>query len=135
MSFTFGDRDMQSFEQHKQAFAQRYNNGQDINYNLEHCGSAFLTKVGKNVDFHEDILKQMFVKMQQQEQLKKNCEHNFIILENKVGQLSSKLELLLCEEQLRQDKDVIEEKKTRYVELMKELRELENDLKFHKRDN
>ena len=95
---------MNTFVEHKQAFARQYNNGQQINHNLESCGTTgFTQKLGKTVDFHEDILKQMFTKVQQQEQLNIITEHHF-------SALFSKLELLKCGEQLdKVDNDNLKE--------------------------
>ena len=131
MSFTFGNTTMQTFDQHKQAFARQYNGGQEMNYNLmgDHYANEWSKKLGKTVDFHEDVLKQMFTKMQEQEKKNKIYQEKMIIVEHQVGQLASKLELLLCNEQLRNV--TLEDKKDKYIELMKEVRALEKDLKFN----
>lgn len=52
--FTFGDTEMQTFEQHKRAFGTKYYEGKDINFNDR-----------KMIDFHEDVMKQMYVEIQQ----------------------------------------------------------------------
>lgn len=52
--FSFEDTEMQSFEQHKRAFGTKYYDGKDINFNDR-----------KMIDFHEDVMKQMYVEIQE----------------------------------------------------------------------
>lgn len=135
MSFTFGNTNTQTFDEHKQAFARQYNGGKQMNYNL--MGDQYVNeyvnewskKLGKTVDFHENLLKQMFTKIQEQEKKNKIYYEKMISLEHEVGVLASKVECMLCDEQLENIN--LEEKKNKYIELMKEVRVLEKDLKFN----
>jgi hypothetical protein len=132
--FTFGDTIIHTFDQHKTEFANKYNGGRHMNYNLaknidDSCNNPnFFEKLGKTVDFHEDIIKQMYLIIEQQNTemgtMKKRMEEYEIYITTK-----------LFENKKVKEQEEQQDKKNRYVALKKELRELENDLKFHKKDN
>lgn len=71
--FSFGDTAIQTFEEHKQQFGTKYYEGKDINFNDR-----------KMIDFHEDVLKQMYLVVDQQ---KKETE----LMKQKVEELETKV--------------------------------------------
>jgi hypothetical protein len=99
-----------------------------MNYNLAKNCDDTGNNLAKTVDFHEDIIKQMYLIIQQQNTemgtMKKRMEEYEIYITTK-----------LFENKKVKEQEEQQDKKNRYVALKKELRELENDLKFHKKDN
>ena len=139
--FWFGSKPITTFEEHKREFGNKYNNGKDINFNDR-----------KVIDFHEDVIKQMYIKMtwfenemkqvkMENEKLKMENEklHSLNLLaqttKTHVEVLIEQVDYLMVEAKKQEDTKKMDEKKDRYIELMKELREIENDLKFYRKEN
>lgn len=144
--FTFGDTNITTFEEHKRAFANTYNAGQDINHNTTTPGAnpqRFSYLLGKTVDFHEDIIKQLYTTIQHHErklQYPSTFHLKQMEMEQKIKKLEKTNELfheqmdfLMVEEKKREDKDKYDKLKKRHDELMIELKEIENDMKFYKK--
>ena len=129
--FFFGAKPITTFEEHKREFGNKYNNGKDINFNDR-----------KVIDFHEDVIKQMYIKMTvfENEMKQVKMENENLKMENEtmkshVEVLIEQVDYLMVEAKKQEDAKKMDEKKDRYIELMKELREIENDLKFYRKEN
>lgn len=157
--FTFGNTNITTFEQHKKAFATRYNAGQDINHNTTTPNlhdTTFQYKLGKVVDFHEDIIKQLYTTIQDHErkllhystifqmytekqmeleQRMEKLEKNNQVLHMHNSALREHVDYLMMEDKKREDKEKYEKLQERHDNLMKELKEIENDMKFYKKVN
>lgn len=153
--FKFGNTNIASFDEHKRMFSFKFFNGQDINHNTVDLKSgghivqlqAFTTKLGKTVDFHEDVIKQMYIQHLNSERKLDAFSNTFSIFtsrqavleqrlqkvedENKV--LREQVEFLMIEDKKREDKDKHDKLKERHDALMKEIREIENDMKFYEK--
>lgn len=157
--FYFGDTNISTFDQHKKAFASRYNAGQDINHNTTtptQNSQRFQYLLGKSVDFHEDILKQLYITIQdhelkllhysttfqmytkkqmEMEQRMEKLEKNNQALYMNNSVLREQIDCLMMEDKKREDKEKLEKLQERHDNLMKELKEIENDMKFYKKVN
>lgn len=120
--FYFGGNPVHTFADHKNAFARQYNNSDPHNFTDR-----------KFIDLHEDIIKQMYVKFNEHDvtitMLKIKCAE----LEHQVKQAKKQNDEMKAYIENLQEDLFQKEKKERYMELVKELREIENDLKFYKK--
>ena len=108
----------------KREFARLYNGGQDIHGNDR-----------KMIDFHEHLIKQMFVFINNAETQFQTTTQKINALEQRVTIAEKKADEALDEARLTKHIQHRQEKLKRLEELKTELCELENDLKFYSSDN
>lgn len=111
--FTFGIKPISTFEQYKREFSALYNGSKDI------TNDKF-----KTIDFHEDVIKQMY-------EIIIRSEHKMKVLEQEMMTMKLKMNTPPTPSPPTEE----EKKKARYMELVLELREIENDLKFYAKEN
>ena len=141
-----------NFETEKRNFQMTHFQGRDFTrmihqlYTDDSGMGVRFTQVGKAIDFHEDMLKQLFAttqKMQTTMTLLEEKTHNqakeIQYFQNLVNVLNKDIQTMKDEKQQEAKAKAEDEeymtKMTRMVELRKELKELENDLKFHRKEN
>lgn len=132
--FTFGGAGVSTFDEHKSSFAVKYNGGMDINHNAHPVPptDGFVFKLGKTVDFHEDVIKQMYLLVQSHESLiAKNfaavsaLESKFELVKQRFDVMVEHVDYLMTEEKRKEDERKNAERLARYDELKAELAELE----------
>lgn len=149
--FTFGSTHINTFEEHKRAFSNKYYGAKDMNYNHpSHLSQPpFVEKLGKTVDFHEDVLKQVYTTIKEHDYTIKNLRETISMMNTRINKLESDnkvlhehnsalrehVDFLMVEDKKREEQEEMEVKKERYIELMKEIREIENDMKFWRKEN
>ena len=146
-----------NFETEKRNFQMMHFQGRDFTRMIhqlytdgsgmgERINNWHFTHLGKAIDFHEDMLKQLFAttqKMQTTMTLLEEKTHNqakeIQYFQNLVNVLNKDIQTMKDEKQQEAKAKAEDEeymtKMTRMVELRKELKELENDLKFHRKEN